>query len=85
MSIDLYTKTILTIIALLLAIVALKPLVQPTPAMAQRSFKETQFSGSDGWFYLFDGTSGDAWVYDGRGRVRSHLKFTQLGQPASNK
>jgi hypothetical protein len=83
MRVDLYTKTVLTVIALLLAIVVLKPIMQPTPAMAQGSLGGMQLAGSEGWFYLFDAKSGDAWLYDGRGRVRSHLKFTQAGQPAS--
>ena len=46
MRIDLYTKTILTLIALLLAVVALGPLVQPQPVAAQSPFAGTQFSAS---------------------------------------
>ena len=38
MRIDLYTKIILTLIALLLAVFALKPILQPTAVMAQGNF-----------------------------------------------
>jgi len=46
MRIDLYTKTILTIIALLLAVFTLKPFVQPQAAMAQGCYAGIQFSYS---------------------------------------
>lgn len=82
---DLYTKTILTIIAVLLAISELRSIVQPVQAIAQDSFNGLQFSGSQGWFYMFDSKTGDAWLYDMRGKVRSHLKFTQPGEPAIRK
>ena len=44
MRIDLYTKTILTIIALLLAVFTLKPIFQPQAAMAQGGYAGIQFS-----------------------------------------
>jgi hypothetical protein len=46
MRIDLYTKTILTFIAVLLAVIALEPIVQPTPALAQANMSGVQFSSS---------------------------------------
>jgi hypothetical protein len=65
MRIDLYTKTLLTLIVLLLAVIAYKPLVHPVPAKAQTSYEFTgvQFSadGSNG-FWLFSYT-GNVWHY----------------------
>jgi len=80
MRIDLYTKTILTVIALLLAVIALKPIVQPQPAMAQGNFSGVQFSYSGGAHLFFDSRTGDIWDYDGNGGLRRHFKVTQLGK-----
>jgi hypothetical protein len=54
MRVDHYTKTILTIIALLLAVIALHPIINPQPVMAQGSGGSVQFSmsGADICFYL---------------------------------
>ena len=48
MRIDLYTKTILTLIALLLAVFTLRPILQPQAAMAQGADAGIQFSYSGG-------------------------------------
>ena len=82
MRIDPYTKIILTVIALLLAVIALTPIVQPQPAMAQGSFSGVQFSGDS----FFDTRTGDIWFYGisengGSGRLREHYKLGKLGQP----
>jgi len=45
MRIDVYTKTILTLIALLLGAVAFRPIVQPTPALAQANLSAFQITG----------------------------------------
>jgi hypothetical protein len=44
MRIDLYTKTILTLVALLLAVNVLRPILQPQAAMADGHFRGIQFS-----------------------------------------
>jgi hypothetical protein len=80
MRIDLYTKIILTVIALLLAVIALTPLVQPQPAMAQGSFSGVQFAG--GSLSFFDTRTGDIWQYGyAYGEVMGHFKVIQLGKP----
>ena len=63
MRIDLYTKTILTLIVLLLAMIALKPIFQPQPAIAQGSLDGVQFCAIEGGLYAADMRTGDIWVY----------------------
>jgi hypothetical protein len=77
MRIDLYTKTILTLLVLLLAIIALKPMVTPGAVSAQSSFNGIQWHD----FSFFDSRTRDVWIYDGNGKVQGHYKLTQLGQP----
>ena len=81
MRIDLYTKTILTLIALLLAVVALKPLFQPQAVMAAGNFDRIQFSYSSGGDHaFFDTRSGDVWEYGDNGHFKQHYKVTELGK-----
>lgn len=58
MRIDVYTKTILTLIALLLAVIALKPILQPQAAMAEGSFPGLQFSYSGDTHAFFNVNTG---------------------------
>jgi hypothetical protein len=83
MRIDLYTKTILTLIAALLAVVALRPLFQPAQTVqAQASLANVQFSGRVAGFWLFDPHTGDAWSYNSStGQVMQHIKIQSLGSP----
>jgi hypothetical protein len=83
MRIDRYTKTLLTLIVLLLAVIAFKPLVQPSPALAQGNLNGVQFSGiPGGGFFLFDSRTGDVWSYDiNSGQLHGHSKIAQLGKP----
>ena len=88
MHINLYTKVVLTVIALLLAVVALKPFIQPQSVAAQSraavvgqsSLAGVQFSSGEGYTTFFDTTTGDIWVYRGLDLV-AHTKVTQLGKP----
>jgi hypothetical protein len=81
MRIDLYTKTILTIIALLLAVVVLKPIFQPQPIMADdRDYARIQFSYSGGNHAFFDSRSGDVWEYGDKGQFRQHYKVHEFGK-----
>jgi len=80
MRIDLYTKTILTIIALLLAVIVLKPIFQPQPAMADGKYVGVQFSYSGGNHAFFDTRSGDVWEYGDNGQFRQHYKVHELGK-----
>ena len=80
MRIDLYTKTILTLIALLLAVFTLKPILQPQAAMAQGNYAGIQFSYSGGNHAFFDTRSGDVWEYGDNGHFRQHYKVRELGK-----
>jgi hypothetical protein len=80
MRIDLYTKTIFTLIALLLAVIALKPAFQPQPVMADGNFAHIQFSYSGGNHAFFDTRSGDVWEYGDNGNFRHHYKVHELGK-----
>ena len=44
MRLDLYTKTILTFLAVILAIAVLGPLLKPSPSMASGKFEGVQIS-----------------------------------------
>ena len=80
MRIDLYTKTILTLVALLLAVGVLKPIVQPQAALADGPFSSVQFSYSGGNHAFFDSRSGDVWEYGDNGRFKQHYKVHELGK-----
>ncbi|HEV3254735.1 MAG TPA: hypothetical protein VG033_10020 [Candidatus Acidoferrales bacterium] len=82
MRIDLYTKTILTIIALLLAVIVAKPILQPQPAIADGDHKyaSVQFSYSGGDHAFFDSRTGDVWEYDKDGHFRQHHKVHEFGK-----
>jgi hypothetical protein len=83
--IDRYTKTILTVIALLLAVIALKPMLQPQVAMAQGEMRpgkydHIQFAYSGGEAAFFDTHSGDVWMHDNSGHFRQHYKIGEFGK-----
>ena len=77
---NLYTKTILTLIALLLAVIALKPITQPQAVMAQGNFAGIQFSYSGGNHAFFNANTGDVWEYGDHGNFRTHYKVRELGK-----
>jgi hypothetical protein len=77
---DVYMKTILTIIALLLAVIALKPLFQPQSARADGGYLGVQFSYSGGNHAFFDTRSGDVWEYGDKGNFKQHYKVDQFGK-----
>jgi hypothetical protein len=85
MRIDLYTRAVLTAIALLLAVIAVRPYVSPeTTAFAQGTFAGVQFvdivDADSGSGTFFDTRSGEIWVYSGGG-IRHKFRLTKLGQP----
>ena len=80
MRIDLYTKAILTIVALLLAVIVMKPILQPQSALAAGSFAGIQFGYSGGNHAFFDGSTGDVWEYGDNGQFRQHYKVHELGK-----
>ena len=80
MRIDLYTKTILTLIALLLSVVVLKPVFQPQTAKAAGAFAGVQFSYSGGNHAFFNVNTGDVWEYGDHGDFRNHYKVREFGK-----
>jgi len=80
MRIDLYTKTILTLIALLLAVFAAKPLLQPQTALADGGYTGIQFSYSGGNHAFFNANTGDVWEYGDHGNFRNHYRITTFGK-----
>jgi hypothetical protein len=80
MRVDFYTKTVLTLIALLLAVISLKPLFQPQSAKADGGFGSVQFSYSGGNHAFFDTRSGDVYEYGDHGNFKSHYKVHELGK-----
>jgi hypothetical protein len=80
MRIDLYTKTILTLIALLLAVLVLRPILQPQAALAEGAFAGIQFSYSGGNHAFFNTNTGDVWEYGDTGHFRNHYKVRELGK-----
>jgi len=80
MRVDTYTKAILTIIAVFLAVIMLKPILQPQVAMAEGSFAGIQFSYSAGNHAFFNANTGDVWEYGDHGNFRNHYKVHELGK-----
>jgi hypothetical protein len=79
MRIDVYTKAVLTIIAVMLAVIALQPFIHPqTTAHAAGAFAGLQFIGDA----FFDTRTGDVWWYNtDSGTVSDHFRMTKPGQP----
>ena len=79
MRIDLYTKTILTLIALFLAVFSLKPILQPQSVKVEGGFAGIQFSNSGGNHAFFNANTGDVWEYGDHGNFRNHYSVNELG------
>jgi len=89
MRIDLYTKVVLTLILLVLAVIALRPVIQPQAVVAQGNLTGVQFTYNGGGFLAIDTRTGDVWDYyamenPGDGTVKGHYKITKLGQPLTH-
>ena len=92
MRIDLYTKIVLTVIAVMLTLIACRPLVSPDAAVrAEGPFAGVQFTSDGGpAFTAFDTRTGDVWQYGyndkavGSGRPGYHVwhmgKLNKLGE-----
>jgi hypothetical protein len=81
---DLYTKTVLTVIALLLLLIACNQYVSPaTTASAQGPLAGTQFAMGPLFYLTFtDPRTGEIWVYDSDGGgLHSKYRMVKLGQP----
>jgi hypothetical protein len=88
---DLYTKAVLTVIALLLAVIAYKAVIRREPALSAQPapFAGVEFTRGNGILTFFDTRTGEIWDYDtyysDDRRVYGHAlrKFTltKLGEP----
>jgi len=84
---DIYTKTVLTVIAAMLAVIACRPLISPeTTVSAQGPFAGVLFSGVGGSYSFFDTRTGDLWTYSYEmPKARTYVgKVTKLGQPLAD-
>ena len=82
MRIDRYTKGVLTVIAVLLGVIALRPYVSPEAvAHAQTTFAGVEFSAGPGGLDFFDTRTGEIWGYSSAGPFSEKLRVTRLGQP----
>jgi hypothetical protein len=78
MRIDWYTKGVLTVIAAMLGLIAIRPFVSPDAvAHAQGPFTGVQVNLSS----FFDSRTGDIWGYKQDGTLDKHLRLTKLGSP----
>jgi len=82
---DIYTKAVLTIIAIMLTVIVCKPIISPdTTARADGPFSEVEFGVLNGVLVFFDTRTGDIYNYadpkPGE-TVYKHAKLAQLGQP----
>jgi hypothetical protein len=83
---DLYTRAVLTVIALALVLIACNQYVRPaTTASAQGPFAAMQFTGDAHSFTLFDQRTGDIWTYFQAGpdmnMILHHAKVSAPGKP----
>ena len=87
MRIDHYTRAILTVIAVLLAVIALRPVFQPASASAQTLMNSVQFMPASSSFNAFNTVNGDVWLYSydgGKYAARYLGRINQLGQSLTN-
>ena len=80
---DWYTKGVLTVIAVLLAVIAFRPYVSPEAVVqAQWSFAGVQFAfdGCGDCYSWFDTRTGEIWSYQGT-HSPSKSRLTKLGSP----
>jgi len=81
MRIDLHTKGVLTVIALLLAVIADRPYVSPNAvALAQGPFAGVLPVESAAGPRFFDTRTGEPWGY-ANGALESRNRLTKLGAP----
>jgi hypothetical protein len=86
MKTDRYIKTVLTVIAIMLALIAARPLISPDTISAQTSFAGVQFATQGATFTFFDSRTGEVWRYNTEnGAPMNRWQITKLGAPLSVK
>jgi hypothetical protein len=79
---DLYTKAVLSVIALLLLLLACNRYVNPeSKARAAGPFAQLQFTYSQGTYAFFDTNTGEIWQYTNTGEVYAKARLTKPGEP----
>jgi hypothetical protein len=82
MRIDWYTKGVLTVIAVLLAVIAFRPYISPeTVAHAQVGFSSVQFSAGPDGLNFFDTKTGEIWGYSSAGPYKDKYRLSKVGGP----
>jgi hypothetical protein len=85
MRIDLYTKTVLTLIALALLVMAGNSFLRPSPVSADNGIGGAHFLAAGEGVWAIDSRTGDIWQYPqypyGTGAPAHIGKISQLGQP----
>jgi hypothetical protein len=83
---DIYTKSVLTVIALLLAMLVGKQYLSPdSVAYAQGSFAGVQFSGNGSYWGFFDTRNGDLWHFNSSDGWQYQGRVPALGQPLTKR
>ena len=77
MRIDLYTKAVLTIIAIMVTVIASNELTSPRVANAQGPFIGIQWAAGRGFF---DSRTGEIWNYGQEGKLKLDGRLAKLGQ-----
>jgi hypothetical protein len=82
---DLYTKAVLTIIMVLLAVIACNHYVSPTTtASAEGPFAGVQSNINGYSFGFLDSRTGEIFLYNAEGKMEEKFRLTKLGQPLSS-
>jgi hypothetical protein len=83
MKVDLYTKIVLTVIALALTFNLLKPVLLPSDVAAEedKKFEHLQISISAVGIYFFDTKTGDLWIYKEQGDIAKYTLTNGIGSP----
>ena len=76
---DIYTKAVLTVIAIMLSVIALRPIVRPETSVQAQGFAGASPVGGSCCSF-FDGRTGDVWIYDSYAKP-SHYRMSKLGAP----
>lgn len=81
---DRTTKTILLLITILLAVIALRPSRLGAARAQDNDYTGVQFSvttNEDAFYNFFDPRNGDVWTYDKKGDLVEHRRLNGLGRP----
>lgn len=81
---DIFSKILLSVIAICLIIIAFTLVFrsEPTQAQSRINFNNIQLANTSGGFLILDGSSGDIWMYDfGRQQPDYIGRLTQVGHP----